>query len=262
MPAGAREPRCLFCGSKALVPVPAPEGVEIPGTFTSFELDQKGADAAFRKKARSSIWYPGDLRRAKLEIEKLLLPAWVWAGVVETHWAALVRAATSSGKRPITGSDQARLSGVLVPSSSALSRDELRAIAPFKQRNVFLFRAHEAPAPFELGKLTRSMARDQACEALAENHRNRIAIEVKAAAIRGSHLFSELDGEPLLLPVYIGAYRRRGKLYRLVINGQSGKLTGEFPISWAKVGCAALLVTAVLVGLALMTAIIVYLASI
>lgn len=35
--------------------------------------------------------------------------------------------------------------------------------------------------------------------------------------------------------MWIGAYRLREKLYRVVLNGQTGTLTGKAPISWVKV---------------------------
>ncbi len=260
MPAGAPHPRCLFCGSEAVVAKPT-EDVEVPGTFLPFEVNPDGAQDVFRDKAQASIWYPGDLRDATLDLDQLLLPAWVWAGQVETHWAALVRGATRSGKRPRTGADTKRVSGVLVPSSSAISRGELDAIAPFSGKNAFMFRAEQAVAPFELGKLTRSMARQAACDALAEQHEAEISSANGAVKFSGSHLFRDLKGDPLLLPVYVGAYRRRGKLHRVVINGQSGAITGEFPKSWLRMGCAALLVGFILFALFLALMLLLWAAS-
>ncbi len=260
MPAGAPHPRCLFCGSEAVVAKPV-EDIEVPKTFLPFEVDQDRADAVFRDKAQASIWYPGDLRDASLELEQLLLPAWVWSGMVETHWACLVRAGTRSGKRPRTGSDAKKVSGVLVPSSSAISRDELNALAPFSGNNAFIFRAAQAVAPFELGKLTRTAARQTACDALASQHEAELSRANGAVAFSGSHLFRDLDGYPVLLPVYVGAYRRRNTLHRVVINGQTGTITGEFPKSWLRIGCAILLVLFILSGLAMALMMLVALAS-
>jgi hypothetical protein len=248
MPAGAPHPRCLFCGSEAVL-ASRTESFEAPGTFLPFEVAPDAAQEVFRDKAQASIWYPGDLRDARLDLDPLLLPAWVWSGQVETHWAALVRAGTRSGKRPETGQQAKRVSGVLVPSSSAITRGELNAIAPFSGNNAFIFRAEQAVAPFELGKLTRSAARQAACDALASQHRAELSRAVHAVKFAGSHLFRDLEGTPVLLPVYVGAYRRRGKLHRVVINGQTGAITGEFPKSWLRIGCAVLLVGFILSGL-------------
>ncbi|MFH1469528.1 MAG: hypothetical protein ABIO70_34405 [Pseudomonadota bacterium] len=251
MPAGAPHPRCLFCGSEAVVAEQASEDIEVPGTFLPFEIDAARVREAFQKKARASIWYPGDLRQAKLEFSPLLLPAWTWSGEVETHWAALVPASTRSGKCPLTGTDSLEVRGILVPSSTALTRAELDAIAPYSGEHAFLFRAEQATAPFEIGRLTRSAARDAARQALAGAHCTRLQAEHHASVLHGSHLYRDLEGEPVLLPVYIGAYRRGGRLFRVVINGQTAKLTGEFPISWLRVGCAVIGGLALITGLLL-----------
>ena len=246
MEAGQEEPRCLFCGMEALVEAELPEAVEPPESWIPFQLDEAGAAEAFRRFARSSIWYPGDLREARLELRPLLLPAWIWSGSIETHWAALVRAATRSGKRPLTGRERLTLAGILVPASSTLSRAELAAISPFQTGQERPFRPENLPHPYELGGLTRSAARAAAREAMRSQHREQIRTAQAALVLRGSCLFEDLSGRPLLLPVYVGAFRYKGDLHRIVINGQSGRLSGEAPVSWWRILGAALAVLAIL----------------
>jgi len=55
-----------------------------------------------------------------------------------------------------------------------------------------------------------------------------------------------LSSEPLLLPVWIMAYRYKEKLYRFLVNGQTGRCTGEAPISYKKIAVVAGIVAAVL----------------
>jgi len=52
----------------------------------------------------------------------------------------------------------------------------------------------------------------------------------------------------MLLPLYVAAYMFGAKTYRFVVNGQTGEVQGEAPISWAKV--AAIVGVAVVVILA------------
>ncbi|MBY6200738.1 TFIIB-type zinc finger domain-containing protein [Maritalea mobilis] len=44
----------------------------------------------------------------------------------------------------------------------------------------------------------------------------------------------------VLLPVWLAAYKYRGKSYRFVVNGQTGKVQGERPYSWIKIALAIL----------------------
>ncbi|MFC2969674.1 primosomal protein N' (replication factor Y) - superfamily II helicase [Acidimangrovimonas pyrenivorans] len=51
----------------------------------------------------------------------------------------------------------------------------------------------------------------------------------------------------VLLPIWMAAYKYRGKSYRFVVNGQTGKVRGERPWSWWKIA-GAVLVAAVAIG--------------
>jgi hypothetical protein len=44
-----------------------------------------------------------------------------------------------------------------------------------------------------------------------------------------------LASEPMLLPVWIMAYRYRDQVFRFLVNGQTGKSTGTAPTSLPKV---------------------------
>jgi hypothetical protein len=39
----------------------------------------------------------------------------------------------------------------------------------------------------------------------------------------------------VLLPAWVSAYRYRDKVYRFVVNAQTGETSGEAPLSWWKV---------------------------
>jgi hypothetical protein len=45
-----------------------------------------------------------------------------------------------------------------------------------------------------------------------------------------------------LLPVWIASYRYSNKVYNFMVNGQTGKVQGEAPISWWKVLLTVLIV--------------------
>jgi hypothetical protein len=45
----------------------------------------------------------------------------------------------------------------------------------------------------------------------------------------------------VLLPVWLAAYKYRGKTYRFVVNGQSGRVQGERPYSAWKIAAAVAL---------------------
>lgn len=246
-PAGAAAPACIFCGSTVLVTVQLAEGIEPPEGFLPFVVDGEGARAAFKTFASSSIWYPGDLRHARLKLNAVLVPAWRWSATLETCWAALVAASTRSGKRPQTGTDRDVIEGVLIPASQALTHRELDAISPFEPAQL---EPLGDDLPYETGSLTRTAAQRAGQDGLEAAHRRQIARRITAKELRTSVAFHDLRGGPLLLPVWIGAYRRGERVYRFVINGQTGKLVGQAPISWWRVLFAIVLGVAVVGAIA------------
>jgi hypothetical protein len=55
--------------------------------------------------------------------------------------------------------------------------------------------------------------------------------------------------EYVLMPVWFMNYKYLGKTFTFLLNGQTGKVAGDIPISWAKVGLIALGAYAVLAPL-------------
>ncbi|HND56322.1 MAG TPA: zinc ribbon domain-containing protein, partial [Pirellulaceae bacterium] len=47
-------------------------------------------------------------------------------------------------------------------------------------------------------------------------------------------LLDGLTSEPVLLPVWVMAYRYQDNVYRFLINGQTGHAIGTAPTSWRK----------------------------
>jgi hypothetical protein len=58
--------------------------------------------------------------------------------------------------------------------------------------------------------------------------------------------FSDINSDLILLPVYLLTYRYQDKLYRFLINGQTGRLYGEKPLSWQRIAVAVGIVLAIL----------------
>jgi hypothetical protein len=59
--------------------------------------------------------------------------------------------------------------------------------------------------------------------------------------------FSQVNSDLCLLPVYVLSYRYKDKLYRFLVNGQTGKIAGDKPLSWRKIGSAIGIAVAIIV---------------
>jgi LSD1 subclass zinc finger protein len=61
--------------------------------------------------------------------------------------------------------------------------------------------------------------------------------------------YSKITFKLLLLPLYISAYKFKGKLYNVYVNGRTGKMKGQRPIAWGKVALLVIGIIAVIVTL-------------
>ncbi|HEX3063688.1 MAG TPA: hypothetical protein VHP55_13475, partial [Usitatibacter sp.] len=59
--------------------------------------------------------------------------------------------------------------------------------------------------------------------------------------------YSEIKFKHVLLPVWVSAYRFRNKTYRFLVNGQTGEVAGESPLSWQRVTFLVIAIVVVVV---------------
>ena len=61
-------------------------------------------------------------------------------------------------------------------------------------------------------------------------------------SLRVRNEFSDVRWKLMLLPMWSVTYRLGGKSYAVLVHGETGKVAGKAPYSWAKVGLAVLVV--------------------
>jgi hypothetical protein len=152
--------------------------------------------------------------------------------------------------QPASGSLTLHFDDVLVPASTSVERGMVERIYPFDTGALAPYQpdflsgwAAEAYTVDLRGGWTtgqgiiESEVR-QACaaEVPGDTHRN---LQVSTA-------FSNMKYKHVLFPVWIASYRYQDKVYHFLINGQTGEVQGQAPISWIKVALVVALVVIVL----------------
>ena len=56
--------------------------------------------------------------------------------------------------------------------------------------------------------------------------------------------FSEESWRYILLPMYVAAYRFQDKIFQVMLNGQTGRIAGQRPVDWNKIGLVRALIVA------------------
>lgn len=239
--------RCLFCASVALEPVPADERPELPEEVVPYGLEREAARRRFREWTRASFWRPKELASVGAELTALWLPAWHVQADVETHWAALERAPTKSGKRPRSGVDIGS-EQLWIPASLGLSEAELGRLAPFDDRRRRAFGADDRAIAFELPGLSEDGARTRALPLLEAMRCRAIASRHHLTQCRGTVRLHAIESHLRVLPIWIGSFRYRDRPWRFVVNGQTGKVVGRAPLDRIKVGIAVVLAAIVAIA--------------
>jgi hypothetical protein len=258
---GRRAQACAFCGSTYVVELPGSSLAHlVPEFVLSFRQDQAQAAACFSGWCGKGFFTPGDVR-ALAAIDRLqgvFLPFWTfsmkadstWEADIGEHWYETVSSRDSKGRRttrrvqhtewhPLSGRHHSFHFHHLVSGSTGLAQGEAQAVLPFDLTAMQRYRpellAGWLAEPFSVTPEAALAACQEAFIAL-EGERIRAFLPGDThKGLEWTTTFDQVSEDLLLLPFWIGAYRYRGKLYRFVMNGQTGKATGTRPRSVPKI---------------------------
>ncbi len=240
--ASAQTLRCPFCGSESLQEQPARKSIA-PRRVIRFEQDRATAIAAMRKWLGSGFWRPGDLARvaAVTKIAPVYVPYWVFTAKTFTYWTA-DSSETPWGARgdwmPLTGDHHGRYAGVMIGASGVLTPSETSGICPYNLAEaVAPDQVDLTNATVEQFRVQRKYARPQARQGL-ENFEQQACLQYVPGRSRNMKVNVRIEGlssEAVLFPVWIMAYTYQDRVFRFLLNGQTGKAVGEAPTSYKKI---------------------------
>ncbi|MEX2173827.1 MAG: hypothetical protein WD872_05655 [Pirellulaceae bacterium] len=240
--ASAQALLCPFCGSERLTEARDAKVLR-PNWVVPFAIDQPAALQRMRTWMGSSFWRPGDLAQAAeiTRLRQVYVPYWSFAAQVFTYWTA-DSSVTPPGARgdwvPHSGHHQGSYRGLLVGASSVLSPAETFAIRPFDLSNSVAPEAVDLKnVVYEQFRVQRKYARPLARLGLEEEERQacRPFVPGNCRNMKVNVRVEGLTGEPILLPIWIMAYRYKDQVHRFLVNGQTGKCTGTAPVSYRKI---------------------------
>lgn len=262
---------CAFCDSTYVVEFsPDQSGRQRPEFVIGFAVTKEQAQEKFAQWIKQNAWYrPGDLRLASIAEKQqgVYLPFWSFSMLAESSWRAQIgeywyRTETytttdSDGKTvtrtrqvretewwPLSGHHHHYYNGYLVSGSRGLPQADAERIKPFQLPALKRYEPY-----FLAGWLSEeySVERDAALSLCQQEFYRREQSNVGSFQpgdthrdLRVSTRFSRISSDLCLLPVYVLSYRYQDKVYRFLVNGQTGKIAGDKPIShkriWGAVG--------------------------
>ena len=277
---------CAFCGSTYVVDfAPDRTGRQAPEFIIGFAVPREQAIDKFQQWIKANRWYhPGDLRQAGLtdRIQGVYLPFWSFSVLAESDWDASIgeywyRTETyvtrdSNGKTvtrtrrvretewwDLAGDHHRYYSGYLVSASKSLEHAMAQKVMPFDlpalKRYEAYFLAGWASEEYTVPQEDAyEISKQYFCQ-LEQSNIGQFLPGDTWRRLNVSTRFRQGSADLILLPYYLLTYRYREKRYRFMVNGQTGKVWGDKPLSksriWAAVGLGALLLAALVLALIL-----------
>jgi hypothetical protein len=285
VPFDTRSFTCPFCDSNYVVELPPAEtGRQPPEFVIGFAVAPEQALEKFRHWLRQANWFrPGDLTRASVEdkLKGVYLPFWSFSMLAECRWSAQIgeywyrtetyttvengktvthtRTVTETEWWPLSGRHHEFYSGYLVSGSRGLAQAEAERIKPFHLAALKRYQPS-----FLAGWLSEeySVEREAALAVCRQEFARREQAAVSAflpgdthSQVQAATEFSQINSDLVLLPVYLLSYRYRDRLFRFLVNGQSGQVSGDKPLSARRILAVVFGVLALIGVIALVVAI-------
>ncbi|PWE33757.1 primosomal protein N' (replication factor Y) - superfamily II helicase [Maritimibacter sp. 55A14] len=257
--------KCPFCASPVVTDTGRSRQIK-PRALVPFALDEPAARKAMTGWL-GRLWFAPDglkeYARKGRRMQGIYVPFWTYDADTASHYRGErgtvyyeTRTVMRDGKRaevrvarvswtPVAGRVARAFDDVLVLAAASLPRRHTDALAPWDLSGLepytpaYLagFRAESYTVTLEDGfaqaraVMDRTIERDVKFDIGGDRQRVH-AIDTEIADVTFKHI---------LLPVWLAAYKFRGKTYRFVVNGQTGKVSGERPWSAWKIALAVTL---------------------
>ena len=251
---------CTFCGSNKVVQRDAAQDSLRPRFLIPLLLTDPACRELAKKWLGSSWMTPATLSRlADIgAFSAVYLPYWTFDAVTRADWKAEVGHTESESyydsndkswkTRSVTvwrwesGQVQLTIDDLLVPGTSRLSAYHLEKTNNFDLHALTAYEPKFLAGQKALGyDVPLEKAWELGRHAMRERTRDACRDQASTSQIRNFSMaldFSDESWRYILLPVYVAAYRYEDKVYQVVVNGQTGSISGQRPVDWGKVWLA------------------------
>lgn len=257
--------RCPFCDTPVVTDTGTHRHIKPQGVIP-FVIDERTAREGMQKWL-GRLWFaPNELKqyaRAGRAMNGIYVPYWTYDADTKSTYRGQRgtayyenRTVIRNGKRetervrkirwtPVSGRVARFFDDVLVLASKSLPKRYTDGLEPWNLRDIAAYRP-EILAGFraEGYQVELDEGFDLAREIMDRQIRQDVRRDIGGDEQRIDHVathVSDITFKHVLLPVWLAAYKYRGKTYRFVVNGQTGKVQGERPWSAWKIAFAVLI---------------------
>jgi hypothetical protein len=260
---------CPFCESNKVMESSC-ENTMAPGGVVTFRITNQQAKDLFHKWLKKKWFCPKPAKETAVakDFRGIYLPYWTFSTDTVTNYTADYgrNRRVKRGKNYVTVTDWYKTSGVyrhtindeLIPATTNHNQRILRGIEPFNTADNRAYKpefvAGFVAERYAIGikeawrlakqKIHRLLQKSVDKVIRRENRADKVIIKTFSTA------YDNLTYKYLLLPVWMASFKYRNKVYSFKVNGQTGRVAGNAPLSPLKI---ALAVVAGIVALLFLT---------
>lgn len=261
---------CPFCGATLNTDAQSRRLIK-PSAMLPFAIERDESRARFLAWLRSRWFAPsGLIKRARIEagLRGVYVPFWTYNADTETDYTGergehyWVTVGSGKNQRRVrktrwywaSGDVRVRFRNVLVLGSrslptrlaEALEPWDLASLVPYDAAYISGFTAENYQIDLVEGF---SVAQDRMHDEIVVAVRYDIGGDEQRIYSMDTR-YDNLTFKHILLPVWISAYRFKGRVYRFLVNARTGEVQGERPWSILKITLLILAILLVLLGVA------------
>ncbi|MEZ4401861.1 MAG: hypothetical protein R3B06_17665 [Kofleriaceae bacterium] len=266
--------RCPFCDDPLVVELEAAGDSIVPDAVLPFVVAKDAAATTYQTWLHSRWFAPSDLKkRAERDgLDGIYAPYWTYdsdsltqyRGARGEHYWEDEEYTDSNNQRqtrrvqktrwyPASGSVQVRFDDVTICASSGLPRARMIQLEPWKLDGLRPFDgAYLAGFVAERYSVDLDTGWGQAQTVMEARIRAAVERDIGGDVQRIHSLdvrHRAVTFKHILLPVWVSSFRYRGKVYRVVVNAQTGEIAGDRPWSVWKIVLTCLVVAALIVSI-------------
>lgn len=237
--------RCPYCGNQTIAPVQF-SGAFKPDYVVPFAFTKKQAVEKYKSYYDKRFLLPNDFKVSNKveEIQGVYVPFWLFSGTADAEGDYEAYDKRTEGNYEITDYYDAKRAGKIgfkhVPADASvrMADDLMDSIEPYKFDALEKFTTAYLPGflaeKFDVSvEEDRSRALKRVEESVKQKMRDTIDHEYKNAKHEKVNVNFNA-AHYALLPVWILTTRWNGKAWTFAMNGQTGKFTGDLPVSGPK----------------------------
>jgi len=274
--------QCPYCASNIVLKSGSTSSLLKPKSLLPFAVDGRKASELFRNWVNGLWFAPNDLKKANVANQKLggiYVPYWTYDADTQTwytgqrgdHYYITETYTTQENGQTVTktrqvqktrwtsvsGSVNNEFDDVLVIASHSLPKKYTEALepwnldelVPYNDKYLSGFRSETYQVDVKTG-LEEAKAK-MSPVITTTVHRDIGGDEQQVITM--NTIYDDITFKHILLPIWISSYRFKEKVYRFLVNGQTGEVQGERPYSAWKIFFAVLLALIAIIVIVVLT---------